>query len=297
MLDLRELKRLANKPLLFLKGVKKMGKLNLTRVFKDAQVLVSRKSPEILTGLGIAGFITTAVLAVKATPKALRLIEAEKRKQNRKLANEAEKNGHDSCEQIKNLTPLETAKTCWKCYVPAVLTGVTSTACIIGASSVSARRTAALATAYKLSETALTEYKDKVVETIGEKKEKLVRDSIDKDKIDRDPISKKEVIVTKAGDTLCYDSLSGRYFKSDIETIKKAVNELNKRMMSDMYISLNEFYDELELSHTAIGYEIGWNIDDRLIEVDFSSQIAEDGTPCIVVGYDTPPKYNYSRLM
>jgi hypothetical protein len=162
---------------------------------------------------------------------------------------------------------------------------------------VHARRTAALATAYKISETALTEYKDKVVETIGEKKEKQVRDKIDKDHIDKDPVSKKEVIITKAGETLCYDMLSGRYFKSDIEQIKKAVNELNRRMMNDMYISLNEFYDELGLSHTAIGYEIGWNIDSGLIETDFSSQIADDGTPCIVVGYSVAPKYNYSKLM
>ena len=125
----------------------------------------------------------------------------------------------------------------------------------------------------------------------------MIRDKIDKEHIDRDPVSKKEVIVTKAGETLCYDSLSGRYFKSDIEQIKKAVNELNKTMLRDMYVSLNEFYDELDLAHTDMGDQIGWKVDNGLVEVDFSSQIAEDGTPCIVIRFDMPPKYDYSKLM
>ena len=46
-------------------------KLNVSKLCKDAKVMVSKRSPEILTGLGIAGMITTTVLAVKATPKAL----------------------------------------------------------------------------------------------------------------------------------------------------------------------------------------------------------------------------------
>lgn len=274
-----------------------MKKPNLTKIIKDAQVVLARKSPEILTGIGIAGFITSTILAVRVTPKAIKLVEEEKRKQNRKLLDEAEKNGYDECNQIKSLKPVEVVKTCWKCYIPAAVTCVASAACIIGASSVNARRTAALATAYKLSETALSEYKDKVIETIGEKKETLIRDKIDKEHIDKDPVSKKEIIVTKTGDTLCYDALSGRYFKSDIEKIKKAVNELNSTMLRDMYVSLNEFYDNLDLAHTDIGYQVGWNVDDGLIDVDFSSQIADDGTPCIVIRFDGPPRYNYSKLM
>ena len=274
-----------------------MKKPNLSKFIRDTQVLVAKKSPEILTGIGVAGFITTTVLAVKATPKALTLIEEEKRRQNRKIVDDAEKNGYEGGNRIEKLTPIETVKVAWKPYIPVVIIGIASAACIVGASSVNAKRTAALATAYKLSETALTEYKDKVVETIGEKKEQLVRNKIDKDHIDKDPVSKKEVIITKAGETLCYDSLSGRYFKSDIEEIRSAVNELNSRLIDEMYVSLNDFYDELDLAHTAIGYEIGWNIDDRKIQVNYGSQIAEDGTPCLVISYDVAPRYNYSKLM
>lgn len=267
-----------------------MNKSNVSKVFRTIGRAVTKHSPEILVGIGITGMISTTVLAVKATPKALELIEEEKQRQNHELAEE-------EAHQIDRLKPLDVVKVAWKPYIPAVVTGAASVACLIGANSVHSRRNAALATAYKLSETALSEYREKVIETIGDKKEKVVRDKIAKDKIDKKPVTKSEVIITEKGNTLCYDALSGRYFKSDIDLIRKAENELNKRMLQDMYISLNELYDELDLDHTTIGDEIGWNLDDGLIEICFSSQIADDDTPCIVMDYRKPPKYKYSSLV
>lgn len=257
-----------------------MNKFNFARFLKNAEMTIAKHSPEILTGIGIAGMITTTVLAVKATPKALRLIEEKKQEEN-----------------VDNLTAGETIKATWKCYIPAAVTGIASTACLIGASTVSARRTAALATAYKLSETALTEYREKVVETVGEKKEQIIREKIDKDRVENNPVSTREVIITAKGNTLCYDAISGRYFKSDIDQIKKSINILNRRLLTEMYISLNELYDELDLDHIGVGNDLGWNIDDGLIEPFFSSQLAEDGTPCIVLSYGRPPKYGYSSFV
>ena len=256
-----------------------MNKPNVGKLLKSAQNTISQHSPEILTGIGIAGMITTTVLAVKATPKAIRLMEDAQ------------------YEKGDTLTAPEKVKTCWKCYIPAAVTGTVSITCLIGASSVSARRTAAFAAAYQISETAFTEYKDKVIETIGEKKEQTVRDKVDKDRIEKNPVSKNEVIITEKGNTLCYDYHSGRYFKSDIERIRKAVNELNRTMLYNEYVSLNEFYDELGLEHTSIGDDLGWRLDGGLIDVTFGSQLTDDGTPCIVVNYDIAPKHGYSRLM
>ena len=172
----------------------------------------------------------------------------------------------------------------------------TSMACLICSNSVSSRRNAALATAYNLSHTALTEYKDKVVETIGEKKEELVREAIAKDKIENDPVSGHEVIITDKGTTLCYDGVFGRYFVSDIDTIKRAINRINRELVTCMYVSLNEFYTEIGLKPTNIGYDLGWNIDDGEIEVNFDTQIAEDGRPCLVITYNVSPKYNFNKL-
>lgn len=255
-----------------------MNKVNIAKILKNAKLFADKHSPEILTGIGIAGMITTTVLAVRETPKALRLLEDAR------------------YEKGEALTAGEKVKACWKCYIPAAVTGVASTACLIGASSVSARRTAALAAAYQISETALSEYREKVIETIGEKKEELVRDKVDKERLEKNPVNTSAVIITDNGNTLCYESLSGQYFKSDIDKIRKAVNELNRRMTYETYVSLSELYDELDIPHTVMSDDLGWNLDGGLIDVDFGSQLAKDGTPCVVVRYATRPKYDYYKF-
>ena len=257
-----------------------MGKTNLATIAKDIRKFASKRSPEILTGIGIAGMITTTILAVRATPKALELIEEKKEE-----------------ESIDELSSFEVVKVAWKPYIPAMVTCVASTACLIGASSVNTKRNAALATAYKLSETALSEYREKVVETIGEKKERIVRDKVAEERVKKNPVSKNEVIVTGNGKTLCFDPISGRYFMCSIETIKKAENTLNKQMLHDIsgYVSLNEFYDELGLDHTSVGNDLGWNTN-QLIDIDFSSQLNDNGEPSVVLDYLVAPKCDYYKF-
>ena len=263
--------------------------MQLKAIFTDLGKAARKHSPEILTGIGIAGMLSTTVLAVRATPKALMLIEEKKREKKFAVI----KDGGDP-----ELTRLEVIKVAWKPYIPAAVTGVASIACLVGASSVNARRNAALAAAYALSESTLADYKEKVVETIGEKKAQEVKDAIAKDKVENDPISRKEVAITDKGETLCYDALSGRYFKSDIEYIRRAVNNLNERLLFDTHISLNEYYDEIGLEEIfPMGENLGWTVDPDsankgLIELDFSSQLAE-GTPCLVVGFRNAPRYDY----
>ena len=260
-----------------------MSKLNVPKLAKSAQLTSAKHSPEILTGIGIAGMITSGILAVRATPKALLLIEA--------------KHTELGLEHDEKLPPAEAVKATWKCYIPAAVTSLMSIICLVGASSVSARRTAALATAYKLSETALAEYQEKVIEEVGEKKERVIRDKVAEECIKKDPVSNHEVIITGKGTTLCYDGTFGRYFRSDIDSIKKAINKVNRSVVTDMYVSLNDFYDEIGLSPTKIGDDLGWNLDDGEIDVDFSSQLAEDGTPCLVIRYTVAPKYDFSNFM
>ena len=131
----------------------------------------------------------------------------------------------------------------------------------------------------------------------GEKKHETVKDAIAKDKIEKNPIAMQEVIITEKGNTLCYDVLSGRYFKGDIDKIKKAENELNRQMRDEMYISLNDFYYEIGLENIKLGDELGWNINEGYIDLSFSSQLASDGTPCLVIDYAVAPRYDYRVLM
>lgn len=255
----------------------------ISQVVKSAEKTIAKHGPQILTGLGVAGFITSVGMAVTATPKAIRLIE------DKETELEFEKG------KTVRLTKGEIVKTCWKCYVPTAITCVLSASCIIGANSVSNRRTAALATAYKLSETALTEYQDKVVELVGKKKEQEIRDEVAKDKLEKNPVVNREVIITEKGNTLCYDVISGRYFRSDIDKIRRAENAINKRLLDEMYVALNDFYYEIGLDSTSMGDDIGWNIDKGLLDIHFTASLADDDMPCLVLDYKVAPMYGYDH--
>lgn len=264
-----------------------MAKSKTPKFIKSMKTMLSEHGPEILTGIGITGMISTVVLAVNATPKALRTIEEEK-------LYRADETGY--LPEDITLPKLDVVKLCWKHYIPAAVVGTTSIACIIGASSANVRRKAALATAYKLSETALMEYRDKVVETIGEKKEEQVRDKVNQERVDRTPVEQKEVIITGKGDTLILDPISGRYFKSRVELVKKAEIRLNQQMLQSFtgYASVNDFYDEIGLDRISIGDDLGWNAE-NLVKVRIGSTVVDEDTPCIVIDHINTPKYGYDR--
>jgi len=237
---------------------------------------IKKNAPQILTGVGITGMIGSTVLAVKATPKAMMLLDEKKK-------------------ELKTdyLDFQDIVKTAWKPYIPSISLCIGSIVCIISATTISLKRQSALATAYALSETALSTYREKVIETIGEKKEKKIRDEIAQEKINKD--DKKQIIITPKGQTLCMDSISGRYFRSDLDTIRKIENELNKEMNHHNYISLNKFYSTLGLPGIKDGDYIGWNIDQGLIELSFGACISENDEPCIVIDYNISPKYGFDR--
>lgn len=269
----------------------------LTNMFKNARKFLGKHSPEILTGIGIAGWISTTVLAVKATPKALELIKDEIDRQNDQNVRDAVANGEDNCAYITKLKPVDLVKTCWKPYLPALGLSLASTSCIIGANAIHYKRNAALATVYAISERTLLRYKDKVIETLGEKKEKEISDKVAQKNVNDHKVSDRSIIITSKGNTLCMDSFSGRYFRSDIDTIKKAINKINRDLTYDHYVSLNTVYGEIGLDNVKNGELLGWNLDNGLIEPSFSTCLADNDEPCVVIDFYIQPKYDFDKLM
>ena len=262
-----------------------MDKTKFAKLISNVKTGMSKHAPEILTGIGIAGMISTTIMAVKATPKAMRLIEDAERVKYEETGKEP-------------LTAMETVKAAWKPYIPAVVTGAVSVGCLIGGTSIHAKRNAALATAYQLSTTALKEYKAKVVETIGERKERVVHDKIAEEKAKEISASHPEVIFTGNGKTRCIDLHSGRQFESDRNKIERAVNKLNADMIggSEMYVSLNDFYDEIGLPRIPAGDSVGWRIDRGRIEIYFGAVLLDEDTPCMTIEFLVPPEYGFDKL-
>lgn len=250
----------------------------LTEISKSVSEAMHKHAPELLMGFGIAGMLTSTILAVKATPKAIKAIDAKKK--------ELEK---------EKLTVSETVKATWKHYSPAVVTAGASVACLVGSGTINGKRNAALLTAYKLAETAHKEYKDKVVEVIGEKKEAQVKEKLVQEKIDSTPCNNQTIIVTNGGNTLFLDYATGQYFRSDISNVEKTINDLNRRMYTDGYVSLNEYCSALGMLTVQYGDYMGWNLDRGYIDVERKTGTSGDGKePCFVLYHNKEPRYEHT---
>jgi hypothetical protein len=248
---------------------------------------LKRNSPSILTGLAVGGLISTVIMAVKATPKALEDIDKATIEKNKILYSTKYE---WAIEPADSLTALEVVQATWKNYIPAALLGTATIGCIIGANSLHLKRQAVLAGAYSLAEVTLKEYQAKVVDTIGEKKEQEIRDKIMEDRIKANPRQEGSVIIVGGGETDFYESYSGRYFKHNIEQIRKAVNEFNRLLIKDGWSSINELYSLWGLEAIVGGVDVGWT-GDYLVDISFSAIIdPKTERPCLAIEYIRGPK-------
>ncbi len=238
--------------------------INVTKTLKS-------NSPEILTALGVSGLVTTTYLTGKAAFKASSVIDAKE---------SIEGTHSERKERVK-----ARAKLTWKLYIPAGISGAFAIGCIVGASKANGSRTAAAVTAYSLTERAFSEYKEKVVEQIGKGKEQTIRDELAQERVAKKPSGSQEVLVVGTGHVLCCELFTHRYFRSDMEALRKAQNDINSHVVNDVYVTIEEFYDLVGLPNTSNSSNFGWD-SDKLMELQFSTVLAEGGEPCLAFDYN-----------
>lgn len=234
----------------------------------NAKEFIGANAGTILTALSCLGVLGTAACAAHDAVKAREIIEdpRSKRYSKRELA--------------AKVVP---------CYISTALMASATIACMIGHHQISAGKIAAYASAYTMATKAAAEYRDKVVEVIGEGKAKEIDDRIADERIRRNPPILDQNI-TGEGPILCYDYFVDRYFRSDAETIRRVVNDLNHELVTgtEMWVSLNDFYDRLGLDPAPIGENLGW-VPDDLIDVSFSSRLNDNNIPCLVMRFVSTP--------
>ena len=262
---------------------------SLAHQIHKIKFLLENHSTTILTGVGVGGTVATSVLTGRASFKAARMIDNE---QEVRLIGWRE---GEFDEPPSEMSKTQMVKLTWMLFLPPVAAGVTTITAIVVANRISSTKIAALAVAGGISERALQEYKDKVVEKLGERQDQKVRDEIAQDRINNHPVGSQEVILAGTGEVLCYDMLTGRYFQSTVEEIKSAENEINHEMLNSMGVSLAEFHDKVGLPSTPYTDSVGWQGPD-LIHVQFSTVMSEDKRPCIAVDFDRPPKLEWSKM-
>lgn len=232
----------------------------LSVLLKRAGHTLKSNSPAILTALGVSGTVTTAYLAAQAGYKMARDEDAD-----------------------PHATTREKIERYWPLFVPAGISSAITVGCIIGATKAGTRKTAAVTAAYSISERAFSEYKDKVIEKYGETKEQAIRDEVAQDRVQNSP--PKNVIIASGGTVLCCELYTGRYFQSDIETLRRAQNVVNDKLNRDMYASLSDFYYIIGIPQTSYSSDIGWE-SGKLMDLQFSTVMSEDERPCLAFEYN-----------
>lgn len=249
-------------------GIGVIKDMTLSNILNSSLRSIKRNSPEILTGLGVAGVISTSYLVGRASFKAAIVI-------------------NDKADFVtdEKLSFKEEFKLTWKLYVPPIISGTLTIASIIGSSKASGRRTAAAVTAYSVLDRAFSEYKEHIVEEIGKSKEQKIRDEIAQKRVTENPPDSREIVVIGRGQVLCCELFTGRYFKCDMETLRKAENDLNAMVVNSWYCTLSDFYDLLDLDHTSTSDKMGWDTD-KLLQLEFSHALSPDGEPCLTFDYN-----------
>ena len=249
--------------------------MNFGVLGKQALNYLKGNAPELLTGLAVVGVGATAYLTDRAARKAQKDVEAAW------AADAPMSNLDPPMEQLKRKVVISLPH-----YVPAIVAGVATVGCIIGSNRSGNKRTAAALAAYSLTEKAFTEYKRHVVEQIGEKKEKAIRDKAAAERVAKTYDSAAPVVVGD-GNVLCHEQYTDRYFMCEMETLRRAQNVVNHRAQTGglTVCPLDDFYDEVGLPYTTNSDRVGWRAE-RLMELDFTSVLTGDGKPCLSFSYN-----------
>ena len=247
------------------------------KLMYQAKRFMKKNSSTILTCVGAAGTVATAIMAVKATPKALALLEVAKE------------------EKGEELTKWEVVKAAGPVYIPAVVTGAATVAAIFGANTLNKRQQASLMSAYALLDKSYKEYKGKVEDLYGKEVDAHVEKEIAKDKFEENPVE-----VTDENNKLFYDTFSRRYFESTIDKVQRAEYNLNRNIVQRDYAYVNEFYEDLGMEPIDGGWDLGWsrgsNLDTAWQEwMDFNHEKVEldDGLECIIVSFYIEPVMDF----
>lgn len=248
-------------------------------IWRATRAWTVKRAPEILTTMAVTGTIGTGIAAAKAGMDSAKDIREEEDRKKRLL------------------TFREKAALTWTNYIYAFGIGGIAIGSEIMAAVLQNRRLDA-ATALLAGTREYVDMLQKAVkEKVGEKRYTDIRDDVCRRKIEENPVTETVALPTGNGDHLMYESISGRYFTSDIETIRAAANDFMNDIINGMamYDSLNCWYGAIGLPTIRLGEDIGWNVDNPL-KVRFSTMIAADGRPCIILDYLTMPTDRYSQV-
>lgn len=198
---------------------------------------IRKNASTILTCISAVGMVGTVVLAVRATPKAMRACTDAQVEKGR-----------------TQLTKLEVAKAAAPAYLPTLAAGTGTLLCLFGANVLSRRQQASLISAYAALDQAFADYRTKTIAFGGKGLDRAVTDAIEDEK--RDSEEKRP-----PWDEVQSFYLAGypKFFDATMEQVRTAEYVLNRNFALRGYATFNEFLRFLGLDDLGKdGDEIGW---------------------------------------
>lgn len=244
--------------------------MNLRGVGNLFRMNTKEHFPVILATAAGAGTLATAYLASKASFEAARVIDAHE--------------GIAGTADTRKRRIIERTKLVWKLYIPAGLSAATTITCIVGANRVETKKTIAAQTAFAVSQQVYSDYRDKVIEEYGDRKDQSIRDQIAEDRV-KNTAPAGNIMISGPGNVLCCELFTERYFNSDMETLRKSQNDLNAKLLAHDYATFDDFYYMVGLGRTSFSSQIGWK-STKLMQLEFSTVLTEDGRPCLAFEYN-----------
>jgi hypothetical protein len=245
---------------------------------KLATKFLDDNAPAVLSGIAILGSASIGYLTWRSTNQAVERLTEEYK--TRSMMTPGDK-------PVLQLSQTEKLKVTWSCYIPPFVATAATIGAIVCSHHISAKRAAALAAAYSMSERAYSEYRDKVVEKFKPTQEQKVRDEIAQDRVTNNPPD-GQVMMLAGSEVLCYDKPNDRYFKSTMEDIRAAQNDINKEVNRAGCATLEAFYSYIGIPATVFSHELGFT-DEVPLDVKFSTTFSTEKTPCMVVDYNCVP--------
>ena len=249
--------------------------MGVKNALTNAGVFLKNNSPTILMLMSIGGIALTVITAHNDTLKAEDILYSE---------------GIDP----KNRR--EVIKATWKCYIPTAISSVSTAACMVGSHYCSNKQKIALSNAYLLSQTTLHEYQKKVIEKIGENKERAVMEETVKSIAEQQApranflTDFKDAVITGHGNTLLYSIPDKTYFRSDINYLKSVMNDINAKLISgyDSLFDWNYIRISFGIPIDDDGNFSGVNVD-HMLELTFSPELMDNGDVRVNMNYRTWP--------
>lgn len=253
----------------------------MSRSFHKLGLNVKKHSPEILLVAGIAGGVTSAVIACKATTKAGAILD-DMHDQMDKIHQVAQMEDIDYTEQdLKKDTTIvytQTAVKFAKLYGPAIVLGAASIASILAGHKIISKRNAALTAAYAAVDKGFKEYRSRVVDRFGEGLDKELRYGVKAEEIEKEVVDPETGEVTTEKETVnnataqysdfarCFDDGCVGWSKDanlNLMFVRRMQDWANDKLKTQGHLFLNEVYDMFGFDRIPAGQEIGWLYDPK----------------------------------